>query len=113
MMVQLRRLVGRKAAAEASSGGQEGPGSATEEPSRLSFATLGYLHSGEYFGEHSCLLAAPRAATFVASSHCELYTLARADLEEVLQQWPELLEEFQDLGGWLGPGWGTACAIWP
>lgn len=56
---------------------------------------LGYLHCGEYFGEHSCLLGQERSASVVASSYVELYSLSRADLELVLQQWPELAEQFE------------------
>jgi CRP-like cAMP-binding protein len=41
---------------------------------------------------------AAAAATVVASTYCELYSLSRADLEEVLQQWPELAEEFEAMG---------------
>lgn len=63
---------------------------------------LGYLHPGEYFGEYSCLLGQERSATVVASSYVELYSLSRADLEVVLQQWPELAEQFEAMGEWLG-----------
>lgn len=34
----------------------------------------------------------------MASSYVELYSLSRADLEEVLQQWPELAEQFEAMG---------------
>jgi len=34
----------------------------------------------------------------VATTFCELYSLSRMDLEEVLQQWPELAREFEALG---------------
>jgi hypothetical protein len=61
---------------------------------------LGYLHPGEYFGEYSCLLGQERSATVVASSYVELYSLNRADLELVLQQWPELAEQFESMGEW-------------
>lgn len=59
---------------------------------------LGYLHPGEYFGEYSCLLGQERSATVVASSYVELYSLNRTDLEVVLQQWPELAEQFEAMG---------------
>lgn len=59
---------------------------------------LGYLHPGEYFGEYSCLLGQERSATVVASGYVELYSLSRADLEMVLQQWPELAEQFEAMG---------------
>lgn len=61
---------------------------------------LGYLHPGEYFGEYSCLLGQERSATVVASGYVELYSLSRADLELVLQQWPELAEQFEAMGEW-------------
>lgn len=67
---------------------------------------LGYLHPGEYFGEYSCLLGQERSATVVASSYVELYSLNRTDLEVVLQQWPELAEQFEAMGGWL-----AGCAV--
>jgi hypothetical protein len=38
------------------------------------------------------------SATVVVSTYCELYSLSRADLEEVLQQWPELAQEFATMG---------------
>ena len=59
---------------------------------------IGYLRPGEYFGEYTCLLGEARTATVVATTYCELYSLSRADLEEVLQQWPELAEEFEAMG---------------
>jgi hypothetical protein len=61
---------------------------------------LGYLHPGEYFGEYSCLLGQERSATVVASGYVELYSLSRSDLELVLQQWPELAEQFESMGEW-------------
>jgi CRP-like cAMP-binding protein len=54
--------------------------------------------AGEYFGEYSCLLGQERSASVVASSYVELYSLSRADLELVLQQWPELAEQFEAMG---------------
>ncbi|WIA23100.1 hypothetical protein OEZ86_010005 [Tetradesmus obliquus] len=59
------------------------------------YKRINLLRPGEYFGELSCLLGEARNATVVASTYCELYSLSRADLEEVLQQWPELAEEFE------------------
>ena len=64
----------------------------------LSIRLIGYLHGGDYFSEYSCLLGEPRTATVVASTFCELYSLTRADLEQVLQQWPKLAAEFESLG---------------
>ena len=59
---------------------------------------VGELSAGECFGTYSCLLGEPRAATVVAVSFCELYSLKRSDLEEVVAQWPELADEFSTLG---------------
>ena len=58
----------------------------------------GILISGEYFGEMSCLLGTPRAATVVAAEYSEVYTLSKAHLIKVVQQWPSLAEEFNVLG---------------
>lgn len=69
---------------------------------------LGYLHPGEYFGEYSCLLGQERSASVVASSYVELYSLSRADLELVLQQWPELAEQFEA----MGECWLTINVVW-
>lgn len=60
--------------------------------------SLGFLHPGEYFGEYSCLLGQERSATVVAHTYSELYSLSRADLEVVLQQYPELAEQFESMG---------------
>lgn len=52
-----------------------------------------------------------RPATVVATTYCEMYSLSRADLEIVLQQWPELAEEFDQMSEWRpgedGPDWIT------
>jgi hypothetical protein len=59
----------------------------------LCFRTCASFHHGCCC---CCFLLLP--ATVVASTYCELYSLSRADLEEVLQQWPELAEEFEAMG---------------
>ncbi len=56
------------------------------------------MSAGDSLGTYSCLLGEPRAATVIVSSYCELYSLQRADLEDVVSQWPELADEFQSLG---------------
>jgi len=78
------------------------------------FRRLGFLRPGEYFGEYSCLLGQERSATVVASSYVELYSLSRADLEAVLQQWPELAEQFEAMGEatFLGAVPGCAHIAW-
>jgi hypothetical protein len=69
---------------------------------------VGQLRAGEdhsYFGEHSCLLGEEQSTTVVATSYVELYSLSRADLELVLQQYPEVTEEFSDMGESGVIGW--------
>ncbi|GAX74590.1 hypothetical protein CEUSTIGMA_g2038.t1 [Chlamydomonas eustigma] len=68
-----------------------------DDVSYLDYMSLGTLRSGDSFGTYSCLLGEPRAATVVTQSYCELYSLRRADLEQVVAQWPELADEFQSL----------------
>lgn len=55
---------------------------------------LGKLHAGDHFG--SLGDGVPHAGTVVATTHVECYSISRADLDMVLQQWPEL-------GASLGP----------
>lgn len=78
------------------------------------FRRLGFLRPGEYFGEYSCLLGQERSATVVASTYLELYSLSRADLEAVLQQWPELAEQFEAMGetAFLRAAPGCAHIAW-
>ena len=71
---------------------------------------LGYLSSGQYFGEYSCLLGEVRTATVVAADFCELYSLARHDLEGVITKWPELAAEFDRLiEGYRRAGVAKVC----
>jgi CRP-like cAMP-binding protein len=39
-------------------------------------------------------LGEARTATVVALDNCELYSLARADLDKLLEAWPEMAQEF-------------------
>ncbi|GMH40004.1 hypothetical protein BSKO_07908 [Bryopsis sp. KO-2023] len=59
-----------------------------------SYQKLGMLYTGEYFGEYSCLLGECRTATVVAQEYCELYSLSRTDLDEILEDLPELGKVF-------------------
>ncbi|KAG1678597.1 hypothetical protein FOA52_012604 [Chlamydomonas sp. UWO 241] len=68
-----------------------------DDLAHLEFTEVGALSAGESFGTYSCLLGEPRAATVLAMTYCELYCLKRADLEEVVAQWPELADEFKQL----------------
>ncbi|CAD7701983.1 unnamed protein product, partial [Ostreobium quekettii] len=58
------------------------------------YKKLGVLTAGDYFGEYSCLLGEYRTATVVADNFCELYSLSRADLDDILEDLPELGKEF-------------------
>lgn len=56
------------------------------------------------------LLGECRTATVVALDNCELYSLSRSGLDTLLEQWPEMAKEFEDMmkvGG--AEGSGTAC----
>jgi hypothetical protein len=55
----------------------------------------------------TCTLGSTLASTAACwASYVELYSLNRTDLEVVLQQWPELAEQFEAMGGWL-----AGCAV--
>ena len=47
---------------------------------------------------HLCRCCTLRAATVITMTYCELYSLRRSDLEQVVSEWPELAEEFAALG---------------
>lgn len=56
------------------------------------------IEAGNFFGEYATLTGEKRCTTIVALTYCELYLLARADLEVVLANWPEVALEFSSLG---------------
>ncbi len=51
--------------------------------------TLSILEEGEYFGEMSLLLNAPRSATATALEETELITLGRDDFKQMLREYPQ------------------------
>jgi len=51
--------------------------------------TLSILEEGEYFGEMSLLLNAPRSATATAFEETTLITLTRDDFKQMLREYPE------------------------
>ena len=63
------------------------------ENDKLDFLEVDRLYTGGSFGVYSCILGEPSAATVIARCFCELHSLRRCDLEEVLKQWPELAGE--------------------
>ncbi|KAK3269445.1 hypothetical protein CYMTET_22114 [Cymbomonas tetramitiformis] len=60
--------------------------------------TVDTLTAGQYFGEVAVLTGQRRTASIVAETYCELYSLSKADIERVLQDWPEIAESFSLLG---------------
>jgi len=51
------------------------------------------LQSGDFFGEREAFLDAPRrSATATALTHCDLYAISHAELDEALIEFPECLE---------------------
>jgi CRP-like cAMP-binding protein len=55
------------------------------------------LSDGNFFGEIALLLQQPRNASIRAVDYVDLYTLDHANLEEVLQKFPEFMEHIHDL----------------
>jgi len=56
------------------------------------------LLPGQHFGEVSVLTGQRRTANVIAITYCELYSLSRKDMLDVLDDWPELSDEFELLG---------------
>lgn len=51
-----------------------------------------YLHAGSYFGELSALLGGQRHESILALTHCFLYSLNHAALEDILHRHPECID---------------------
>ena len=51
-----------------------------------------YLHAGAFFGELAALLGGRRNETILALTHCFLYSLNHAALEDILQRHPECID---------------------
>ena len=54
------------------------------------------LRQGNYFGE-ALIISKPRAATIQANTFCDLFTLTRAALVEVLEYYPETSKQMHAL----------------
>lgn len=55
------------------------------------------MYPGEIFGEVSLMLGLPRNASVRAASYCELFSLAQADLDALLPDYPEVRERLLKL----------------
>ena len=69
----------------------------TEPYSGLFWNVLAELGSGSWFGEASLLTGAPRNATVVARTDCELVEIPKLGFEQCLRQDPHVLESLVDL----------------
>ena len=57
-------------------------------------ATLG---DGNFFGEISLLMSAPRTATVRANSYCDLYMLDKSDFTRVLRDRPKVAQSLMEI----------------
>ena len=55
------------------------------------------LQEGSFIGEAALLLNLPREATCRASAYCELFTLERADLNKILNHFPDVKSNLHDI----------------
>lgn len=69
----------------------------TEPYTGLFWETLALLKPGDWFGEASLLTGAPRNATVVAETACELVEIPKAAFEQSIQREPQVLERLVDL----------------
>jgi CRP-like cAMP-binding protein len=69
----------------------------TEPHTGIYWETIAELKSGDWFGEASLLTGAPRNATVVADTACELMEIPKAAFEQSIQREPQVLESLVDL----------------
>ena len=55
------------------------------------------LHTGDYCGEMSLLTGAPRSATVIASTDCEMWQIGKEVLAEILQENETLVQKLSEL----------------
>ncbi len=61
-----------------------------------SASIINYLREGDFFGERALLVGAPRAADVVCLTDCHLYSLSKADFDELVARsatWRHVLED--------------------
>lgn len=69
----------------------------TEPYTGIFWEPIATLKAGDWFGEASLLTGAPRNATVVARTVCELVEIPKAAFEQSLQREPHVLDKFVDL----------------
>ena len=69
----------------------------TEPHTGLYWETMAELGPGDWFGEASLLTGAPRNATVVASTACELVEVPKSAFESCIRREPHILERLVDL----------------
>ena len=69
----------------------------TDPYTGLYWETLAALKPGDWFGEASLLTGAPRNATVVAETACELVEIPKAAFEQSIKREPQVLERLVDL----------------
>jgi small-conductance mechanosensitive channel len=69
----------------------------TEPHTGLYWETVAELEAGEWFGEASLLTGAPRNATVVAATACELVEIPKGAFEASIRREPQILERLVDL----------------
>lgn len=65
--------------------------------SETDFIRVGYLSSGDYFGEMSLLTGAPRTAEITAETDAILYEISREAIEPLLKGRPEFVEHLSQI----------------
>ena len=78
----------------------------------LNDAPVAEKEPGSYFGESALLNSAPRNACVRAKTECVLYTLSKEDLDDVLNDYPELRVIRPPIAG-IGQGVGKSKHFLP
>ena len=65
------------------------------------------LCAGGYFGEIGIILGIPRPASAIASTPIEAYVLRKDTVTTVMQEWPEVAEEWREVSP-FGQRWSPS-----